>query len=323
MRGRTYRSRQYLTAIGVLLMALCLTSCGKSEQSEQGELQEGHYEIYYLSNDETEIIAAGHEISASEDDPDALIEELIGELSKTPEMLEYEAPISGAVQVTSYTLSQNLLTLDFADTYSNVDKVTETLLRAAIVRTFCQMPQVDNVVFTVKGMPLANAGGEVIGTMTADQFIFNAGREINTYEKAQLTLFFADAEGTSLLPVYRTVVYNSNVLMERLIVEQLIRGPITNGGEPQIYPTLNPQTGIVNISVRDGICYVSLDENALVQTGNVTPETALYSLVNSLAELPEVTRVQISIRGDTTQLFMETLSLSNMYQRNLDIISTP
>ena len=310
------RARIRMTVM-LLCLAVLLCACG-DKQGAAGE--DSSWQIYYLSNDEAEIIASPYQPESAETDTEGLIRELTTKLQTFPEMLEYEAPISGTVELLDTVCSEGLLTLNFAASYLELQPTTEILIRAAIVRTFSQIPGVDTVIFQVDGNPLLDAHGEVVGNMTAEQFIYNAGREINTYEKVQLTLYFVDGTGAKLQPVYRTVVYNSNILMERLIVEQLIAGPKTAGSDLAIYPTLNPSCGITNISLRDGICYVNLDENFLVQPNPVTPQATIYSIVNSLAELPEVSRVQISVQGDTSAVFMDAMPLSTMYTRNLDIV---
>ena len=40
-------------------------------------------------------------------------------------------------------------------------------------------------------------------------------------------------------------------------MEQLIAGP----GSSEFYPTVNPETRINNVTVKDGICYVNLNES--------------------------------------------------------------
>ena len=316
-RGGTGRN---LRSAAILLGTLLLWGCAREAEAVPDD--QAQYQVYYISKDETEIVASPYHLSREGEGAEEIVAELIDALQTVPEMLEYELPISGDAALIDHTLTGNVLTLNFAETYANLPPTTEILIRAAIVRTFTQVEGIDNVSFQIAGNPLTDARGEVIGNMTADLFIYNAGREINTYEKARLTLYFANETGRKLVPVYRTVVYNSNILMERVIVEQILLGPNLAGSDPVLLPTINPACGIINISLRDGICYVNLDENFLIETNAVSAEAAIYSIVNSLAELPEVSRVQISVQGDTSASFLDVMPLSTMYTRNLDIIET-
>ena len=149
-------------------------------------------------------------------------------------------------------------------------------------------------------------------------FIDNAGNEINAYEKANLILYFADEDGTGLVVENRrNVVYSSNIAMEKLVVEKLIEGPDSDGA----YPTVNPATRIINVTVNDGICYVNLSEDFLTQPYSVDPAVTIYSITNSLSELSNVNKVQISINGKTNIAYREKISLSDVFERNLDLLT--
>ncbi len=174
---------------------------------------------------------------------------------------------------------------------------------------------------TVEGGQLHDSLGNVVGLMSADQFIDNAGNEINAYDKVRLRLYFANADGTALVATNRTMAYNTNISLERLVVEQILAGPGPDVADV-VYPVMNPNTKIVSVSVRDGICYVNFDENFLNQTYNVSSEVAIYAIVNSLGELTSVNRVQISINGETDIMYRESISLSTVFERNLDLITT-
>ena len=111
--------------------------------------------------------------------------------------------------------------------------------------------------------------------------------------------------------------YNSNISLERLAAEQLILGPTLQGYSPVV----SDQTRVLNVTVKDNICYLNLDEGFLLQLGNVRPEVKLYAFVNTLTELNAVNRVQILINGEGAPLPGEGLSLDNVYERNLDIVA--
>ena len=52
----------------------------------------------------------------------------------------------------------------------------------------------------------------------------------------------------------------------------------------------------------------------------VTPQVVIYSIVNSLCELPNIDAVQISVDGQQDTVFMETISLTGSFRMNPDII---
>ena len=119
-----------------------------------------------------------------------------------------------------------------------------------------------------------------------------------------------------LVDAYRTVVYNSNMPLERIVLEQVIEGPNGNFA----YPTVNSEAKVINVTTRDKICYVNL--SSAFQTGHpdVQAQTALYSIVNSLCELPSIDAVQISVEGQPDTVFMESISLAGNFRMNEDIV---
>ncbi len=130
-------------------------------------------------------------------------------------------------------------------------------------------------------------------------------------------MYLANETGDGLKKITRSVVYNSNISTERLIVEQLILGALEN---EKVYPTINPNTKIISVNVKDGICYVDLDNTFLTQIYNVTSDVTIYSITNSLVELSNVNKVQISINGNINVTYRENTSLSTVFERNLELV---
>ena len=52
-----------------------------------------------------------------------------------------------------------------------------------------------------------------------------------------------------------------------------------------------------------------------------TAEVVIYSIVNSLAELSDVNKVQISVDGKTNLAYKEVMPLSQIYERNLELVA--
>ena len=156
--------------------------------------------------------------------------------------------------------------------------------------------------------------------MTPEQFIYNSGSEMLNYERTEMHLYFASEDGKKLVDTYRTVVYNGNIPMEKLVAEQIIKGPKGDFN----YPTINADTKVVNVLTRDNICTITFDKTFLTNPYSVEPEVAIYSIVNSLTELPSIRQVQILIDGEEHPVFMEHYSLDseNLLQKNTKIVKT-
>lgn len=295
----------------LLLITIFYTACGSHSQPEKGK----RYEIYYVNNDETRTLSV--EYSSETEDTEELLGELLGQLALVPAKFEYEAPLAGNFGLLGYSLENGQLTMNFEGSYREMDTVKEVLTRAAIVRTLTQIPGIDYVVFTVQGEMLTDSSGIAVGTMSSDLFIDNAGNEINAYEQVNLRLYFADEDGTGLVgETRRNVVYSSNISLEKLVVEKLVEGPATGGA----YPTLDPSTRIISVTVKDGICYVNLNEAFLNQPYSVSADVTIYSITNSLVELSNINKVQISVNGETNLSYREKFNLNNVFERNLDLV---
>ena len=300
----------FFAAILVMGLLLC-TACGDRREAQDG----ASYKIYYVNNEETKIVE--REYVSGTTDSELLFEEFLEQLAHISEKMEYETLLDKEISVVGHTLDSGLLPLDFDGSYHNLRGTREILVRASIVRTMTQLPGVERIAFTVMGEQLMDASGAAVGVMAADTFIENAGNEINAYEKVDLKLYFANETGDSLVEENRrNVVYNSNISLEKLVVEKLVQGPMTQGA----YPTINPTTKIVSVTVKDGTCYVNLSNEFLSQPYNVASDVTIYSITNSLVELSNVNRVQISVNGETNISYRENMSLNNVFERNLDIL---
>lgn len=298
----------------LFLVLFVVFSAGCGEKNEQSEEKE-RYSIYYVNREETKIKEFAYYTASKE--PLKVLGELIQVLAQAPDNVNYHETISN-FQVTAYSINDDVVQISVNDGYKDLTATTEVLTRAAIVRTLSQLNGVRYVKMKLGDKELTDHTGAVINAMSADQFVDNAGNEINTYENVKLTLYFASENGKYLVKAARSVEYNSNISLERLVVEKLIGGPIGEG----LYPCINPDTKIVNVLVKDKICYVNLSEEFLTQTQSVLPEVTIYSVANSLIELSTVNKVQLSINGDNAIVFRDKISLTVPFERNLDILKS-
>lgn len=306
----------FFHALWAVLLTLVLlsgmTGCAREEKEDSGLL------LYYLNEDLSSLNTLSYLMedgkSKADLSPQEMADDMLEQLATPSGDVRSIAPIQNFT-VTGTTLQNGTLTVFLSSDYEELETVREILTRAALVNTLCQIDGVDSVSFLCGDHPLTNEDGSVVTAMNSDMFIFNSGKEIMNYEKVRLHLYFANEDGDQLVDTYRNVVYNSNISMERLVVEQVLKGPNSD----VVFPTLNPASKILSVTTRDGVCYVNLDQAFLTEPYGVTSQVAIYSLVNSLTELSSVSAVQITIEGKTGKAFMDS-SLSSAFERNLSVV---
>ncbi len=287
-----------------LVLGLLLAGCGEKNE------EKGGYHLYAVAG--STIREESYQPEA--EDTDGLTEEFAGLLSSGEG--EEDTLLPEGVAVISCERSGEILYVDMNGAYGRLDPAQEILSRAVVVKTFVQIPEISYVQITVEGADLKNSQGNTVGLLNADSFMENSGEEINSYQYSDITLYFATEDGQHLVPEERKVYYISSTPIERVVVEQLIRGPQEDGH----YPTISPNTRIIGVSVSDGIGYVNLDQNFTTGTLTVQEEIPIYSIVNSLIRSGSVKKVQISINGDTGVTFRESMNLDRLYEWNEELI---
>ena len=165
---------------------------------------------------------------------------------------------------------------------------------------------------------MVDAKNNVVGLMTAESFVENPKEQINSLQEATITLYFSNKNGDGLVTEKRDVHYSSNISMEKLIVEQLLKGPEKKDAKSAI-PS---GTKLVSVSAVDGVCYVNFDEGFTNQDYEIQEPIVIYSIVNSLSELSTVSKVQISVNGSTKGVYRDSYKLDKVYERNLDYVKT-
>lgn len=302
--------------IMIIFCICCMVLAGCSGNEEGSDNDE--FVIYYLDRDKTALESREYKLSDFESDK--LLEECFQELKVTPH--GGYAAVPEDVELISYNMSDKQLQCYFNDAYSNMDTSTEVLCRAAIVKTLLQVPGVENISFYVNEQPLLNSNDRAVGIMNSESFVENQDDERDAYQMAQIVLYFTGYDGDTLIPVTRELTYNTNVSLEKLVVEQLLAGPEKEEGGTDVYPTIPKDTKIISVTVKNGTCYVNLTEGFLQQTLEVKEDVVVYSIVNSLVELNSVNNVQISINGDSNLKYKNKIDLSAPLIRNLDIVES-
>ncbi|MCI5649392.1 MAG: GerMN domain-containing protein [Fusicatenibacter sp.] len=300
--------RRFWCVLLAALMAMsCCTGCEKVQE-------ESAYQLFYLDKTETTIVSEAY--SPTNDSAEKLVKELIDAMQEAPAEPENRKLLTEGSEIESYTLEKGLLTLNVGAGYLQMERSREVLVRAGLVRAFVQIPEVERVLFLVEGEPLTDSAGREIGVLTADSFVENSGQEIYQYQYATLTLYFANAKGDKLVPETRRVPYSTNLPLERVVVEQLIKGPKEDGHFPVLPDTAN----VLSVTTSERITYVNFDNTVTDSILNVAEEIPIYAVVNSIAANCKVDKVQFSINGESDVTFREKIQLNQFFEEDFSYL---
>lgn len=292
-----------------LVVACTLIGCKKQENGLS-------INLYYMNQDGNALLQAKYYLLEEKNSEIAAME-VIEELQNPKNIKDFQPAIPKNIRVDEIELNRDRLEISFSEEYKELGKGTEVLVRAAIVQTLVQLPEVKYVSFYVGGQPLQDSNGNLVGTMDAEDFVQNIGTSLKNYQETDLKLYFSNKDGTMLKEEKRARVhYNNNTSIEKLVVEQLMKG--TNADKKH---AIIPNTvKLIGVSVKEGVCYVNFSSSFLDEGYNQKPEITIYSIVNSVIANGNVTKVQILIDGSKDVNYKGTVDLSEPLEWKSELI---
>lgn len=303
----------------MVLAALLLSACQKETETEQEpDPKKGIYNIYYKDAKGTELLTSTVELGNDVKERASVVNELIKALqSQKKDDPNIVPAVSSNLEVISCDSSLlPFLTINFTKSYSEQSSEDEILCRAALVLTLTQIPEIEYIDIHVEGQPLLDSSGKPVGKLSADKFMSDTNGNMYSRQKNTLILYFASKDGKALEEVERTVLNDSSMAMEKLVMQLLIEGPPDDNTRAVLPDTVS----VLDISIRSGTCYVNFDSGFLNETMDLNPEIIIYAIVNSLSELSDVSQVQIMVNGSSDVKFKDTLSLAKPFSKDLNYL---
>ena len=107
-----------------------------------------------------------------------------------------------------------------------------------------------------------------------------------------LDIYFDSSKNDKSSVAIEERLIQKEALLGELIMSELIKGPSRSG---ELKPVLPVKTRLLGFSIKDGIAYVDLSEDAATTMTAIKEEACLRSIVYSLTQLPSITKVKILI----------------------------
>lgn len=307
----------------ILIIVIAIINIGKSNKGQDDYTNDidNTIELYY-TNSKLEFVTQKMYIEWSKNSFQTNVNYLLLKLQQTPDKDGTEIirsiPENVTIERSNYNETNKSVEVDFNEGYLQLESAKDILCRAAIVKTLTQLPYVDSVKFFSNGKPLMASNGNPIGYIKSSDVILKSSDFLVTGEKYSIDLYFICDDTEALKNEKREIVVKPSDNIARLVLDELIKGP----KEENLKATIPKDTVINDILVKDRVCYVDLnkafaDYIAVNEKKNLL---TVYSIVNSLTELPNINQVQFLVDGAKQEYKKSEVEFNNLFSRNLDVI---
>ena len=304
----------FSAVLALVLACSLLTGCTVETQEEKVDSGSTQYYLYYVNKDETTVVKERYQLE--QESAEFMLQDFTGILNAQEGSGDNLALLPSGVQLVTYRLNESLLELEFNSDYSKMSRAREILVRAGVARTFLQIPGVTGIKIFIESEELKDSKGQAVGVIDGNTFVEMWGSDKDAYRYDTFTLYFTDKTGEHLVAEQRNVYYKRILPRERVILEQLAKGPMVKGH----YPTIPQETEILGVEVSDDVCYVDFS-SAFSDSGiDIPVNTMIYSVVNSLLDTASADKVQISVEGDTEATLSDGTSLYSLFSKNTDLV---
>ncbi|GAG61566.1 unnamed protein product [marine sediment metagenome] len=125
-------------------------------------------------------------------------------------------------------------------------------------------------------------------------------------EMVEVTLYFSDSQAMYLVPEKRKIPQTTSLARQAVI--ELIKGPENSAS----YPTIPEGTQVNEVYITDDIVYIDLSEEIFKNHpgGSSGELMTVYSIVNTLTEIPPIIGVQILVEGNEMKSLVGHIDIS-------------
>lgn len=139
---------------------------------------------------------------------------------------------------------------------------------------------------------------------------------VPTEEMVEVNLYFSDSQAMYLVPEKRKIPQTPSLARQAVI--ELIKGPENS----DLYPTIPEGTQVNELYIADDIAYIDLSEEIFKNHpgGSSGELMTVYSIVNTLTEIPPIKSVQILVEGNEKKSLIGHIDISMPLLRDEDWI---
>lgn len=268
--------------------------------------------LYFPSKDNSRVLVEKREIPVKDG---AVMKAAVEALIEGPENEELRKVIPDGTTLLSIKKEGNVAVVDFSKEYTKVNGLDEIVERVSVINTLTEIQGIEKVRILVEGERLIGPSGEPFGDLTRVA-LDSEGRPKQDGGKV-ITLYFGDSQAEYVVAETRMVQFDQSESIEKIVFEELKKGPVTKG----LDPVIPKGTQLLSVKTQDGICTLNLSKEFINNHmgGTAGEAMTINAIVNSLTELPNINKVQFLIEGQIREVFIHG-ALDTPIERNESII---
>ncbi len=286
--------KRIITLISVLILALVLVSC--EEAPQQGEQLQIYFLKDYSASPGSAVDVVEITISRNSDKVTHAMKKLLAD----PGVSGLVSPFPKGISLSSVKYDGEKVIIGLSEEYGELYGADLAAADACVVLTLCAIEGISEVELTVNGEPHPSRPHK---TMSASGIVTD-DLPLKPVEM-EIVLYFTDGNRQYVVPEVKNIIIRDNESIERYVVEELLKGPVSDGLE-RILPE---GTELISIAREKGTCFVNFSEAFMrvVEEGREAEIQALYSVTNSLCSINGIQSVQYLVDGQ--RLYGSTVML--------------
>ncbi len=221
---------------------------------------------------------------------------------KTPQSKKLVPAIPNDIKLLSLSVSDTVCKTELSSRYERLADTTKAAATASLVKTICSIGDIDRVIVSCNGV--------VMGEFNENDFLINSPRTY--YDVYTVNLYFANAHFDGLQADSETISLSPDTTLEHTVISRLL-SPSSSGKLKSAVPE---GTSLNDVYVSEGMCVVDLSREFVnnVIHDELHEGIAIYSIVNTMTELPMIDSVKILVDGKDTNGYIHyklSLPLTN------------
>lgn len=269
--------------IFLIFILLTLISC-----SDSSEIASDTISVYYFKDDSKDSLTSVS-IDVTTEGIDEKVAKALDSLY-VPKEDGYLSVFPAGVRYESFSVSVSTCTVKLPSRYLSLQPISQAAIDSALVKTLCSVENIDSVIISCEDTTKEYHSNDIVIKSPE-----------NHYSIKTVALYFADNNFSKLRKISKNIPIQQQHTLERTVVSALFTEP----NSKTLRSPIPKGTKINSILVADETCYIDLSSE-FVENMTHTKEgeaIAIYSIVNTVTELPLINSVKFLINGSTAYGF--------------------